>query len=230
MNTLINKLITNYVRGMKAIEIGGPSKILYPIYDSVDSLDGVDFSANTIWFENKNIGKDQYHYGEGKTGHLYIHEGTDLHSIADNTYDLVLSSNNLEHMANPFKAIEEWKRVLKPEGSIFLVLPKKESNFDHKRPITTFEHLLNDFNNNVDEKDLTHLEETLKLMDLDRAYLSDFPKFVARSLQNYENRCLHHHVFDFQLILQIFDHFNITPLSLIEGSDEYMALGTIGSK
>ena len=218
---------TDYFRGMKALEIGGPSKILYPIYDSIGSLDGVDFSANTIWFENKNIGKDQYRYGDGKTGHLYIHEGTDLHSIANNTYDLVLSSNNLEHIANPFKAIQEWKRVLKPEGSILLILPRKESNFDHNRPITTFQHLLNDFNNNVDETDLTHLEEILKLTDMNRACLSDFPHFVVRSLKNYENRCLHHHVFDKQLILQMFKHFNINTLSIIERSDDYVALGKI---
>ena len=217
-----------YCRGMKALEIGGPSWGLHEIYQSINSLDGVNFSANTVWQQHQNVGKDQFHYGEGKSGDLYICEATDLHPIADNSYDLVLSSHNLEHVANPFKAIQEWIRVLKPGSSLFLVLPKKESNFDHNRPVTTFKHLLDDLNNNVDETDLTHLEEILKLHDLpmDPA-AGTFLNFVNRSLKNIENRCLHQHVFDDQLILQMFQYFNISTLSLNEQHDSYVALGKI---
>jgi len=46
-------------------------------------------------------------------------------------------------------------------------------------------------------------------------------------LKNIENRCLHQHVFDSQLILQMFQYFNISILSLNEQHDSYVALGKI---
>ena len=62
-----------------------------------------------------------------------------------------------------------------------------------------------------------------------------FLNFVNRSLKNIENRCLHQHVFDDQLILQMFQYFNISILSLTtailispnEQHDSYIALGKI---
>ena len=71
----------------------------------------------------------------------------------------------LEHVANPIKALSEWKRIT--SGKIILIVPRKDFNFDHKRPITSFNHLLEDFDNDVNESDLTHLDEILSLHDLE---------------------------------------------------------------
>ncbi|CAB1208097.1 hypothetical protein [Acinetobacter bouvetii] len=50
-----------------------------------------------------------------------------------------------------------------------LVVPHKDGTFDHFRSVTTLEYLINDFNNeDIDERDLTHLDEILKLHDLSR--------------------------------------------------------------
>jgi SAM-dependent methyltransferase len=43
--------------------------------------------------------------------------------IKDNSVDLILSSSSLEHYSNPFKAFEQFARVLKPGGSLFLDVP-----------------------------------------------------------------------------------------------------------
>ena len=111
-------------------------------------------------------------------------------------------------MANPLKAMREWKRV--GSGKIVLILPRKDFNFDHKRPITSFEHILKDFENDVDEQDLTRLEEILELHDLslDKA-AGSFDQFRNRSLRNYENRCLHHHVFDPKLVEEMCAHIDL---------------------
>lgn len=49
-----------------------------------------------------------------------------------------------------------------------MVLPFKEKTFDHKRPVTSIEHILEDYNLNIDERDNTHFDEILNLHDLSR--------------------------------------------------------------
>ena len=57
--------------------------------------------------------------------------------------------------------------------------------------------MLEDFTRNTQEDDLTHLEEILSLHDLKMDPAAGTPdNFRERSLRNFENRCLHHHVFD----------------------------------
>jgi len=181
------------------VEIGGPSllfKTVLPLYQRVRGLDGVNFSADTIW-EGRIRADAGYHYYRNKRGRQFIADATDLPELATGRYDFLLSSNCLEHVANPLKALLEWQRVVKAGGALILVVPNKENNFDHRRPVTRFEHLLDDFTRGVGEDDTTHLDEILALHDLRR----DLPAggrrhFRKRSLKNFQNRTLHHHVFD----------------------------------
>ncbi|BBX61125.1 hypothetical protein MSAS_02990 [Mycobacterium saskatchewanense] len=203
------------------IEVGGPSalfKTVLPLYRYIRDLDGVNFSNDTVWEGTITAGQN-FHYCDGKSGRQYISEATDLREIATEQYDFLLSSNCLEHVANPIKALVEWKRVIKPGGGLVLVLPNKVSNFDHRRPTTKFAHLLEDFTNDIGEDDLTHLDEILALHDLQRdPPAGDLEHFRERSLRNVENRTLHHHVFDVELIKDAlsyvgFDMLNVTPTS-----------------
>ena len=207
-------LIDGFFNQKKGIEIGGPSKIFsqsgyIPIYPIVDTIDGVNFSELTVW-ENTIVEGKTYDFGGAKLGHQFIKDGTDLTSIDSQSYDFVLSSHSLEHIANPLKALTEWLRVLKSGGVLLLILPDSEYTFDCRRPITKFEHLLDDYKNNTTEKDLTHLEEIMSLHDL--SYdpgVKSLEDFRTRSDNNFANRCLHHHVFDLKLMEQIFDYFNL---------------------
>lgn len=199
-------------RNKMGIEIGGPSPIFssqLPIYLMVKSLDGCNFSQNTIWEGAISEGTN-YNYFSNKIGYQYICEASELKSIDSNKYDFLLASHCLEHCANTFKTLSEWLRVIKPGGCILLILPDKRFTFDHKRPVTTFEHLIQDAEKGIDEKDLTHLNEVLSLHDLSLDLAAgNFDSFKQRSLDNYSNRCLHHHVFDFALLIQIFNWFKI---------------------
>jgi SAM-dependent methyltransferase len=134
-------------------------------------------------------------------------DGDDLPRIPDASYDVVLSSHALEHMANPIKALKEWQRVLRPGGTLVLVLPDRAHTFDHRRPVTTLSHMIEDYRRGVGEDDLTHLDEILRLHDLERdAAAGDAETFRQRSLRNAENRCLHHHVFDLDSALALVTH------------------------
>lgn len=205
----INKAYRPVVERRRGIEVGGPSNVFrttLPLYHFVGALDGVNFSCDTVWEGHIEAG-DTFAYADSRTGHQFVADATDLGEIPTSTYDFLLSSNCLEHVANPIRALTEWRRVIKPGGALVLVLPNKKSNFDHRRPVTHFEHLLDDFSRDVAEDDLTHLDEILELHDLSRDPLAgDKSNFRERSLKNYYNRTLHHHVFDAALIRRLLDH------------------------
>lgn len=202
-------------KGLRGVEIGGASTIFstqLPVYQVVAGLDGVNFAATTIWEGEIEHGQE-YRFHGWKKGRQLVMEASDLKKIPSASYDFLLSSNCLEHIANPIKAIREWMRVVRPAGLMLLVLPNKESNFDHRRPVTTLEHLVEDFENDVGEDDQTHLDEILRLHDLSRdPAAGDVASFRARSLDNFHNRTLHHHVFDQALLRRLCAYVGLEPL------------------
>jgi SAM-dependent methyltransferase len=191
------RLLVDHKNGL---EIGGPSVAFQsglnpvPIYDRVGSLDNCDFSRSTTWTEHA----DDFRFSPNKPpGKNIFCDASDLSLIADNSYDFVLSSHNLEHFANPVKALYEWKRVIRRGGGLIVLLPDYRRTFDHRRTPTSVDHMFEDWKNKTPESDLFHLNEILENHDLTRDPLAgSFEQFRARSLDNMNNRCLHHHVFD----------------------------------
>ena len=227
----VKKTYRPLVEGRRGIEVGGPSSVFrtaLPLYRFVGELDGVNFASDTIW-EGHLDSAAPFAYSDSGSGRQFIADATDLHEIPTATYDFVLSSNCLEHVANPIKALVEWRRVLKPGGTIVLVLPNQKSNFDHRRPVTTMDHLLDDFARNTAEDDLTHLDEILALHDLsmDRP-AGNLAQFRERSLQNFDNRTLHHHVFDMPLIEQLLDFLEFEVLDATTTRTDFFALARRG--
>jgi SAM-dependent methyltransferase len=143
-----------------------------------------------------------------------VSDGSRL-ALRSEVYAFLLASHVLEHCANPLKAIIEWKRVLQPNGIMVLLLPHKAATFDHRRPYTDFAHLETDFRRDVGETDLTHLDEILALHDLslDPA-AGSWMDFRDRGRRNAENRCLHHHVFSPELLIDICTWAGMTLLSV----------------
>jgi len=190
------------VENRVGLEIGGPSSIFgdtgeLPIYRYMANVDNCVFSSETVWEGQRAEGQTYYYHPGKKKGFNFIREATDLHDVANNTYDFLLSSHSLEHTANPIKAIREWKRVVKPNGAMVIILPDYRRTFDHRRKPTPVQHMIEDHEKGMDETDLTHLSEILQLHDLSLdPNAGTRENFVSRSQRNFENRCLHHHVFD----------------------------------
>jgi len=208
------------VRGRRGIEIGGPSGIfrrhkLLPLYPVVAALDCCAFAASTLW-RNDGTEESSYQFARGKpAGKQFVREATELSGIADGAYDFVLASHVIEHVANPFKALAEISRITKDGGALILVMPHKDGTFDHQRPVTALSHLISDFDNGTAEDDTTHLDEWLRLVDLERApEAKPFEAFRERSLRNFENRGMHHHVFDTALTLAMVDRARLQIVSV----------------
>lgn len=197
------------------IEIGGPSKFFglkggFPIYLFAKKIDGVNFSTKTIW-EGQISEGDTYNYYDNKTGNQYIAEATELKSIADNTYDFILSCHSLEHVANPIKALMEWKRICNQGAMLVLVLPDKLHTFDVNRPYTSIAHLLDDYNKKIDEHDATHFEEIITYHDRSKDPGMKSSTEIADLLNsNYSTRIAHHHVFDEELVHNMLEFCGFT--------------------
>ena len=205
--------------GKAGIEIGGPSAIFkasgfIPLYPIAGRIDNCNFGAVTVWEGTIDAG-NTFKFAEGKRpGRQYVAEATDL-PVASESYDFVLSSHCVEHMANPLRGLEEWIRVLKPEGLLILVVPHKDGTFDHRRPVTRYEHLLEDFQCGLAENDLTHFDEIMLLHDLSLdPGAGTREQFEARSRKNHENRCFHQHVFDTRLSIEMVDSRGLQILAV----------------
>jgi SAM-dependent methyltransferase len=142
--------------------------------------------------------------------------------LATGQYDYVLASHCLAHAANALATLREWQRVVKPGGWIFVIVPWKHATFDHRRPYTTLQHMREDRGRGVDEHDLTHLDEILALHDIARdPPARDVGYMRERSLKNFENRCLHHHVFSQRLLFEIAAElgFRVLDIDLVRRMD-----------
>lgn len=58
------------------------------------------------------------------------------------TIDFILNSHVIEHIFDPIAALNEWLRVIKPDGYIFIICPHKDRTFDKDKPLTTLEELI----------------------------------------------------------------------------------------
>jgi SAM-dependent methyltransferase len=206
-----------------ALEIGGPTPLFqrknkkFPIYAELLSLDNCNFSEANFWsslkegelikFDNKNSGKQ------------IIADASDLSKIENSLYDIILNSHVIEHIANPIKALNDWKRVIKDKGILVMVVPHKDGTYDHKRPITKLSHIIEDYKTNISENDTTHFHEVLELHDLivDTS-VKDFDDHHERTNDNSKRRIVHHHVFDTLLVVKMIDYvgFNIIDVQLLE--------------
>ena len=94
----------------------------------------------------------------------YYGEATAL-PFRDRTLRYVASSHVLEHVANPVLALEEWCRVLRPGGVIYLVVPDKRYTWDRDRATTPVAHLLEDYARGTTACDGTHIADFVEKVD-----------------------------------------------------------------
>jgi SAM-dependent methyltransferase len=209
------------ISGKSGLEVGGPSQVfrgregILPIYPAVGTLDNCNFASRTIW-QAAHVEGRTFQFQKGRpAGWQYLAEASDLSAIPAARYDFLLSSHALEHCANALKALGEWLRVVKVDGTLVLLLPHREGTFDHRRQVTPLEHFQADALAGVGEDDMTHHDEIMALHDLSLDPGGGTPaQFRERSSKNLENRCFHHHVFDTVTALRLLDHAGVQILAV----------------
>lgn len=143
----------------------------------------------------------------------YLADATDLHFANDHEFDFLCSSHVLEHLANPIKALKEWKRVIKEEGIIYCGVPDKRFMFDHRRRRTTLRHLIEDYQSDIGPYDATHLwdivhNSDVKMDSVDREQC--FNRILEYVISGgAPSSAPHHHVYTEQDVVALFRYVGL---------------------
>ena len=100
---------------------------------------------------------------------------------------------------------------------LLLIVPYSANTFDHKRDITALEHMIKEYNNDVDEDDSAHIDEIIFDYELGRDDgLTDYNFFINRCKNNFAIRGCHQHVFNKNNFFELLSYlkFNINTVEL----------------
>ena len=74
-----------------------------------------------------------------------IDDGERLETFAEESVDFIVANHFMEHTEDPIGTIETHLSKLRPGGILFYAVPDKRYTFDFRRPRTTLEHLIADY-------------------------------------------------------------------------------------
>jgi SAM-dependent methyltransferase len=119
--------------------------------------------------------------------------------LAPESFDFVIGCHVIEHVFDPIGSFVNAYRVLKPGGTLLLVVPDKNRTFDRDRPVTALEHLILDNAESSAERDRGHYEEFYTL-----AFKTERDQLAARVYAEFRRRGdLHVHVWDYEAFGQL---------------------------
>jgi SAM-dependent methyltransferase len=121
-----------------------------------------------------------------------------LVGVGTEKYDFVYASHVLEHTLNPLMTVEEWLRVIRPGGILYVAIPNKEKMYDRLRSTTPVEILKQRYDHNMWSVDLAHVRAMVGTTD----GLPDYPSNTDPGFDAFcENALAHpngtHHYFTF---------------------------------
>ncbi len=144
--------LTNIIVG-NVLEIG-PGQIAFPT-PNASSITLVDKLPSDLHKELfPELGADVYIVEPDFLVDLDL-EG--LNTFSDNEFDVVIASHMLEHLAQPFRMLDDIYRILKDEGIAIIFLPDRRRTFDRKRNCPDIEHFKKEYDSNsskVSDEDL----------------------------------------------------------------------------
>jgi SAM-dependent methyltransferase len=129
-NTRDSALAHHWLDGLKGVEIGGAAHNAFHLdtlnVDRTRDMDTV-YKREELECAGVAMAVD------------VVAEGDDL-PFPDEAFDFVLASHVLEHLPDPIRGLQEWRRVAR--RYVFVVLPHRDRTFDRDRPVTPVDELL----------------------------------------------------------------------------------------
>lgn len=140
-----------------------------------------------------------------------ITDGFNLGCIAPSSQDFLIANHVLEHASNALGTLQNWLRVLRPGGILFVAVPRGDRCFDRGRTITSVAHFVEDHRLSIAGDHATirarnreHIEEHLSIsapvLARQQGQIWTAPKPEAREqlierLLGSDSSLVHHHVF-----------------------------------
>jgi SAM-dependent methyltransferase len=114
----------------KVLEIGSGLGVNHIVWTKSYGIDGYGIEPDAIGFESSyKISKELIQFN-GLNPEKIIDAVGECIPFDNDSFDIVYSTNVLEHVQNPGKVIDEALRVLKPGGTMQIVYPNYHSYFD----------------------------------------------------------------------------------------------------
>lgn len=158
------------------------------------------------------INVDNCPVDEGRSAGVdYVTDASNLFFAENGSLDFICSSHVMEHLANPLKAIAEWKRALKKGGIIYAGVPDKRHTFDHKRDRTPLNHLIEDLDRKTDQTDQTHVSDFIEKWDSPEVSCSRRKEILEDAKRHPQSR-VHHHVWIAEDVKEIFEYMGLKIL------------------
>jgi len=191
------KLSQKYIKG-KGLELGA---LQIPLYVSKDAqviyVDRIDSTTA------KNI-----HYPELKDVNLVnvdvLDDGELLDNIPIQSQDFIIANHFLEHTQNPILTIKNHLARIKANGILYYATPDKRKTFDKDRNLTTFEHILNDYENYPENSYNSHMEDWV--INVNKTPTEEREQRIA-TLKEIEY-AIHFHVWDTTTFKEFLDKTN----------------------
>jgi ubiquinone/menaquinone biosynthesis C-methylase UbiE len=118
------------LRGKKVLEIGSGWGINFIVWTRKYNIDGYGLEPDGLGFESSyKISKRLVKCNAIDENRIINASGENI-PFSDNTFDVVFSTNVLEHVENPVKVLSEALRVLKPGGILQIIYPNYHSYYD----------------------------------------------------------------------------------------------------
>ncbi|MCH6258215.1 class I SAM-dependent methyltransferase [Puniceicoccaceae bacterium K14] len=120
-------------------------------------------------------------------------------AIAEGSLDFIIANHVIEHVANPIAMLEDMVRAVKRGGVVVLTAPDKRFTFDHERSLTTFDHLREEFEEEVDHVTDEHYMDFLG--HVGKHVFEEPGRDIQKDVEFVRGRREHAHVWDSQSFL-----------------------------
>lgn len=132
-------------------------------------------------------------------------------------FDFVILNHVIEHVANPIRVLRETLSLVDVGGLTVISAPDKEYTFDRPRTLTPFEHLYDEYKENVVESSEEHYLDFLRAVHPE---VFETEARLKQCLQDVKKRREHVHVWNSAsfryFLLRSFDLFKIEMKPIYE--------------
>jgi SAM-dependent methyltransferase len=132
-----------------------------------------------------------------------------LGPVPSTSEDFIVCSHVLEHLANPLRAIDDFHRVLRPGGTLLILLPDRRRTFDKDRPPTELGHVVEHFEAGDVEVDDEHIIEFLANTGPFPEHLQEAvadPRRRASVLEPHRDRSIHVHCWTMEEFVPVIEY------------------------
>jgi SAM-dependent methyltransferase len=132
-----------------------------------------------------------------------VDDGEKLTKFKDSSLDFIIANHFIEHCLDPIGTILNMYKKLRKEGVIYMAIPEKRYTFDKPRPITPYEHLLEEHRDKTKNKfRAEHTIEAVRLTEPNMHTKADITRRTQELLES--GFRIHYHVWTQKEMTEMF--------------------------